>query len=479
TVEGGQLKKGKSTAGGSIPNLPQPTVPSLRAEGAYGIVITGVGGTGVVTIGQLLGMAAHLEGKGLSVLDMAGLAQKGGAVFSHVQIAPTPEDLYATRIAMGEADVVLGCDLIVTASNEALSKIKAGVTKAIVNTAESPTAEFVRNPNWQFGSPNLATQVREAIGDGECAFVDASALATALMGDAIYTNPLVLGFAWQKGWIPLAYETLQRAIEINAVAVDANKKAFEWGRAAAHDVEMVKRIAFPDNVVELKRVANTLDEIVAKRVEFLTGYQNQAYARRYADLVERVRKVESDRLQSTRVTEAVARYYFKLLAYKDEYEVARLHSDPAFRAKIAAQFDGDYKLNFYMAPPIISKPDAVSGKIAKKRFGPWMMPAFSVLARLKFLRGSPFDVFGYTAERRTERALIGEYEASIEEILARLSADNHEVSTQLASIPDDIRGYGHIKEGNLKVARIKWNDLLARLRGQVKAQVINITPRAA
>ena len=479
TVEGGQLKKGKSTAAGSIPKLPQPALPSLRAQGAYGIVVTGVGGTGVVTIGQLLGMAAHLEGKGISVLDMAGLAQKGGAVFSHVQIAPTPEDLYATRIAMGEADVVLGCDLIVTTSNEALSKIKAGVTKVVVNSAESPTADFVRNPNWQFGSPNLATQIREALGDSESAFVDASALATALMGDSIYTNPLMLGYAWQKGWIPLAYETLQRAIEINAVAVDANKKAFEWGRAAAHDVEMVKRIAFPDNVVELKRFANSLDEIVAKRVEFLTGYQNEAYAKRYADLVERVRKVESDRLQSTRVTEAVARYYFKLLAYKDEYEVARLHSDLAFRAKIAAQFEGDYKLNFYMAPPIISKPDSVTGKVAKKRFGPWMMSAFSVLARLKFLRGSAFDVFGYTAERRTERALIGEYEATVEEILSRLSSDNQEAAVQLASIPDDIRGYGHIKEGNLKVARIKWDDLLARLRGQTKAQVISITPRAA
>ncbi|HVE89418.1 MAG TPA: DUF6537 domain-containing protein, partial [Burkholderiaceae bacterium] len=478
TVEGGQLKKGKS-AGGSIPTLPQPTVPSLRSQGAYGIVITGVGGTGVVTIGQLLGMAAHLEGKGLSVLDMAGLAQKGGAVFSHVQITPTPDDLYATRIAMGEADVVIGGDLIVTASNEALSKIKSGVTKAVVNTAESPTADFVRNPNWQFGSPNLATQIREAVGDRECAFVDANALATALMGDAIYTNPMMLGFAWQRGWIPLAYQTLQRAIEINAVAVDNNKKAFEWGRAAAHDVEMVKRIAFPDNVVELRRVSNSLDEIVAKRVDFLTGYQNANYAKRYANLVERVRKVESDRLQSTGVTEAVARYYFKLLAYKDEYEVGRLHSDPAFRAKIAAQFDGDYKLNFYMAPPIISKPDPVTGKVAKKRFGPWMMSAFSVLAGLKFLRGSALDVFGYTAERRTERALIGEYEATVEEILSRLSADNQDVAVQLASVPEDIRGYGHIKEGNLKVARIKWDDLLARLRGQVKAQVIKISPKAA
>jgi indolepyruvate ferredoxin oxidoreductase len=279
--------------------------------------------------------------------------------------------------------------------------------------------------------------------------------------------------------IPLAYETLIRAIEMNAVAVDANKKAFQWGRAAAHDIETVKRIAFPDNVIELKRVASTLDEIVAKRVEFLTGYQNAAYAKRYAGLVERVRKVESDRLQSTRVTEAVARYYFKLLAYKDEYEVARLHSDPAFRAKIASQFEGNYKLNFYMAPPIISKPDPVSGKVAKKRFGPWMMTAFSLLAKMKPLRATPFDMFGYTAERRTERKLIEEYEATVEEILSRLSSENQALALQLASIPDEIRGYGHIKEGSLKVARIKWNDLLAQLRGQIKAQVINIAPRAA
>ncbi len=248
------------------------------------------------------------------------------------------------------------------------------------------------------------------------------------MGDAIYTNPLVLGFAWQKGWIPLAYETLQRAIEINAVAVDANKKAFEWGRAAAHDVEMVKRIAFPDNVVELKRVANTLDEIVAKRVEFLTGYQNAVMPNAtptWSSACERSSRTGCSRRVLPRRSRATTS---SCSPTRTSTKSARLHSDPAFRAKIAAQFDGDYKLNFYMAPPIISKPDPVTGKIAKKRFGPWMMSAFSVLARLKFLRGSAFDVFGYTAERRTERALIGEYEATVEEILSRLSADNHEVA---------------------------------------------------
>jgi indolepyruvate ferredoxin oxidoreductase len=419
----------------------------------------------------------------VSVLDMAGLAQKGGAVFSHVQIAPTPADLYATRIAMGEADVVLGCDLIVTTSNEALSKIQLGKTKAVVNTAESPTADFVSNPNWQFGGVGLAQQVREAVGsDLDCSFVDANGIATALMGDAIYTNPFMLGYAWQRGWIPLAHETLVRAIELNGVAVEANRKAFEWGRCAAHDLEAVRRSAFPDaasNVVELKRFASSLEDIVARRAEFLTGYQNAAYAARYAALVERVRKVESDRLQSTRLAEAVARNYFKLLAYKDEYEVARLQSDPAFRARIASQFEGDYKLNFHLAPPLLARPDPSTGKVKKMHFGPWMMTAFEVLARLRFLRGSALDVFCYTAERRTERALIGEYEALVDELLTRVGADNHALAVQLASLPDEIRGFGHVKERNLATTKAKWAESLARFRGQTTAQVIRMPQKAA
>jgi len=482
TVEGGRLKKGKA-ATVTPPALPQPEVPALRAGRSYGILITGVGGTGVVTIGQLLGMAAHIEGKGLSVLDMAGLAQKGGAVFSHVRLASRAEDLYATRIAMGEADLVLGCDLITTASNEALSKMQSGRTKAVLNTAESPTADFVRNPNWQFGAAGMLQQVREAIGtEDRAAAVDATGLATALLGDGIFTNPFVLGYAWQKGWIPLAYETLMRAIELNGVAIDANKRAFEWGRAAAHDLEAVKKAASGETpaaqVIEFKRMPS-LDEIVGRRVEFLTGYQNAAYARRYAALVERVRQVESDRLRSTTLTEAVARYYFKLLAYKDEYEVARLHSEPAFRAGIASMFEGKYKLNFYLAPPLIAKPDPQTDRVGKKRYGAWVLPAFALLAKLKFLRGTPLDVFGYNAERRTERALIVEYERLVDELLGKLGADNHGLAVQLASIPEDIRGYGHVKREHLQKARARQADLLAKLRGQAPAQVIRMPVRAA
>ncbi len=484
TVEGGKPRKGRAAAGASLPPLPAPEIPELSSDRSFGVVITGVGGTGVVTIGQLLGMAAHLEGHGASVLDMAGLAQKGGAVFSHVRIARTPEDLYSTRIAMGEADLLLGCDLVVSTSNEALSKIRSGATRAVINSSESPTADFVKNPDWQFAGATMQQQVRDAVGtDAGCAFVDANQLTTALMGDAIYTNPFVLGFAWQRGWIPLRHETLIRAIELNGVAIESNKRAFDWGRAAAHDLDAVKKAASPDQyaaqVIELKRPASSLAEVVARRVEFLTGYQNAAYAARYADLVERVRKVESDRLGSARLADAVARGYFKLLAYKDEYEVARLHADPAFRAKIAAQFEGDYKLNFHLAPPLLAKPDPVTGRPAKMRFGPWMMSVFRLLAPLKFLRGTALDPFGRTAERRAERALIGEYEQLIDELLGRLSADNHALAVALASLPEEIRGYGHIKEQNLKTARGKWSDLLAKFRGQQSAQVIPMPVKAA
>ena len=480
TVEGGRLRKGKAAAV-TLPALPEIAVPPLPGH-TFGVIITGVGGTGVVTIGQLLGMAAHLEGKALSVLDMAGLAQKGGAVFSHVQIAAAPEHLHATRIAMGEADLVLGCDLATTATNEAMSKIQAGTTRAVINSAESPTADFVKNPNWSFGGAGMTQQLREAVGEERnLAVVDATALATALMGDAIYTNPFMLGFAWQKGWLPLTREALVRAIELNGVAIEANLRAFDWGRAAAHDLEAVRRQLAPAQVIELKR-ASTLDELVARRVEFLTGYQNAAFAKRYADLVERVRKVESDRLGgATRLTEAVARYYFKLLAIKDEYEVARLHSDPAFQQKIAAQFEGDYKLNFHLAPPLLAKPDPVTGKVRKISFGPWMLSAFGVLARLRFLRGTALDVFGRTEERRMERALIGEYETLVDELLSRLSADNHALAVELASLPEEIRGYGHVKARNVEAARSRQAALLARLRGQSPggAQVIAMPVRAA
>ena len=482
TVEGGRLRKGQA-AQATAPPLPLPQVPDLPAGRGYRIVITGVGGTGVVTIGQLLGMAAHIEGRGCSVLDMAGLAQKGGAVFSHVRIAPRPEDLFATRVAMDESDLVIGCDLIVAAGNEALSKMRDGHTRAVLNTAESPTADFVRDPDWSAGGAALLQRVRGAVGaEAHAAAVDATALATALLGDGIYTNPFLLGYAWQKGWLPLAGETLLRAIELNAVAVEANKRAFEWGRAAAHDLDAVTRAARGESraapVIELRRTAS-LEEIVARRIEYLTAYQNAAYAQRYIDLVERVRRVESDRLRSAKLSEAVARYYFKLLAIKDEYEVARLHAEPTFRAQIDALFEGDYKLAFHLAPPLLAKIDPATGRPKKRRFGPWVIGAFRLLAKLKGLRGTAFDPFGATAERQMERALVGEYEKLVDELLGRLAADNHDLAVELASIPEDVRGYGHVKAQHVERARARQEQLLARLRGHGEASVIRLPVRAA
>jgi indolepyruvate ferredoxin oxidoreductase len=465
TVEGGRLRRGKGSAVVAVDHLfelPEATVPPLTST--YGILVTGVGGTGVVTVGQLLGMAAHLEGRGVSVLDMAGLAQKGGEVSSHVQIAAHPDDLYATRIATGEADLIIGCDLVVTANRESLSKMLQGVTRAVVNTANAPTSDFVRNPNWQFPGSNMEADIKAAVGEA-CVFVDANKLTVALLGDALYTNPFMLGFAWQRGWLPLTREALERAIELNGVSVETNQKAFLWGRRAAVHPEAVAKVAFPAEVIELKRLSSSLDEMIARRVTFLTAYQNTAYAERYRRLVELARNTEA-KLGGTALTEAVARYFFKLMAYKDEYEVARLYADPAFMEKVNAQFEGDFSLKFHLAPPLWSKRDS-QGHLVKRQFGSWTLAVFRILAKLRGLRGTPLDVFGRTAERRMERALIGQYEQTIRMLLPKLDAKTLSAAVALASVPEEIRGYGHVKEASVESARLKQSQLLETFSASV------------
>ncbi|HSU78130.1 MAG TPA: DUF6537 domain-containing protein, partial [Burkholderiales bacterium] len=431
-------------------------------EQPYGVLVTGIGGTGVITIGQILGMAAHLEGKGVSVLDMSGLAQKYGAVMSHVQLAARPEALTATRIDTGGANLVIGGDLVVSASTEALAKMAPGHTRAVINASVTPTADFVRNPDWQLPGSDLRHDIAEACGNNGVDFVAASELATGLMGDAIATNMFLLGYAYQRGWLPVSGLSLERAIELNGVAVDFNKQGFLWGRRAAVDLERVERFARPAEVIALgEHFSRNLDELIERRVQFLTGYQNAGYATKYRALVERVRQRERE-LNSTKLTEAVARYYAKLLAYKDEYEVARLHADGALERKIGAMFEGDYKLVFHLSPPLLARKDPLTGEPRKMRFGGWMLPMFRVLKSLKGLRGTAFDPFGHTAERRTERALIAEYEATIERLLAGLKPANHALAVQLASLPEEIRGFGHIKMRNLAAARKKHQELLQR-----------------
>jgi indolepyruvate ferredoxin oxidoreductase len=462
TVEGGQLKKkgkGKGASPFELGALPEPLLPVLKQ--AWGIVVAGVGGTGVITIGQLLGVAAHLEGKGIVTQDAGGLAQKGGATWSHVLIGATQDDIRTTRVSMAAADLIIGCDPIVTAGKETVLRMREGRTHVALNAQGTPTAAFVKNANWQNPSDQCVADITRAVGEAGVGLFNADAVAGKLMGDTIYVNPMILGYAWQKGWIPLGRESLLRAIELNAVAVENNKTAFEWGRQAAHDRARVEALLSPGQVVEFKK-RETVESLVARRMEFLTAYQDAAYAAQYQAFVEKVRATETPLGKST-LTESVARYLFKLMAYKDEYEVARLHTDTAFLEKINGMFEGDFKLNYHMAPPLIAKKNA-KGELIKQPFGPAMMTAFKLLARLKGLRGGAFDIFGKTEERKTERALIGEYRASIEEVLKSLSAANHATAVEIARIPEQIKGFGHVKERHLKAARQNWSALMAAYR---------------
>ncbi|MBI1906071.1 MAG: indolepyruvate ferredoxin oxidoreductase family protein [Rhodocyclales bacterium] len=469
TIEGGTLRKGKamSADASAFADLPEPQLPTTTQP--FGIMVTGVGGTGVVTIGALIGMAAHLDGKGVTVLDMTGLAQKGGSVFSHIRIADRPQDLHAVRIAAGEANAVIGGDIIVTASAEALAKMAAHRTRAVVNRAETPTSEFTHNPDWQFPLDRMEQALREALGEGgdtaTVNFIDAQQLATTLMGDAIATNLFLLGYAWQKGMVPVSHQALMRAIELNAVAIEMNKQAVLWGRRAAHDPAAVERYATPAEVVPI--AARNLDEIIATRVDYLTQYQDARYAARYRALVIKAREAElqvTGDARSSRLAEAVAHNYFKLLAYKDEYEVARLYCDPAFWERVDATFEGDYEIRFHLAPPLISQFDPATGMVPKKAFGPGMRRVFRWLAKIKWLRGTRWDIFGRTAERRHERALINTYERDIDEIVEHLSFLRLPLAVDIASIPDQIRGYGHIKERNMLKAGAERARLLAKWR---------------
>ncbi|MEJ0095588.1 MAG: indolepyruvate ferredoxin oxidoreductase family protein [Methylocella sp.] len=463
TVHGAKPKKAAAQIAFDFPAPPQPQIAKLGAR-PYGVLITGVGGTGVVTIGAILGMAAHIEGKGCGSIDMAGLAQKGGAVFSHVKLAAKPEDIHAIRVAAGEADLVLGCDLVVSGSQQVLAAIRKGETGVLVNIAEIYPGEFTRDADFTLPDERIKRAISRAAGDG-LRFVDATATATALLGNSIAANMFMLGHAWQQGFVPLGEASLLRAIELNGEAVAMNKLAFLWGRRAAANpaaVSAVIQSLRPDAIAP--KQARTLDEAIARRTAFLTDYQNAAYARRYLSLIRRTGEIEKARTPGAdELIHAVARALFKLMAIKDEYEVARLYTDGSFAKQIAAAFEGDLKFEFHLAPPLLGRKNA-KGEAIKTSFGPWVMPVFKALARLRFLRGTPLDVFGYAKERRLERKLITDYEALLGEILDNLSPGNHALAVALAAIPEKIRGFGHVKLRSLEAAKAEEQALLEQFR---------------
>jgi len=449
TVEGAKVRKAETTSV-QIGALPEPTLPTIN--GTHNLVITGVGGTGVVTVGALIAMAAHLEGKGAGVMEMAGLAQKGGAVHIHARIAAKPSDISAVRVAVGEADGVIGGDMVVAAGSKTLGLMTRGRTRAVCNSHEIITGEFTHNKEFQLPTDRMGLALRARLGDDALEMLNASKLAEKVLGDAIYANVLMLGAAWQAGLVPLSFEALMRAVELNGAGIDGNKRAFELGRWAIHAPLEAAKLTVTAAAIEEK----SIEERVAYRADQLTAYQNAKLAATFTALVDRARLV-SDELGL-----AVAQGYHKLLSYKDEYEVARLHAE-TLQDAIDAKFEGVSSMRFHMAPPIFGKKDS-QGHPVKTEFGPWMLKALSLLRHGKALRGTPLDLFGYSAERKMERALITQYEADMQEVLAKVDASTHDAAVALALVPLQIRGFGHVKQGNADTAAKRREEILAQFR---------------
>jgi indolepyruvate ferredoxin oxidoreductase len=449
TVHGGALRKKTGVEdGGQWAALPAPQRQPI--DDTYSILITGIGGTGILTVGAVLGMAAHIEDKGVSVLNQTGLAQKFGAVTGHVRLANRQREIYSVRIPSGEANLVLGADLVVSAANDALAKLNRETSHAVINSHLSPTADFTRDPDAVFPIDDMQDTISDEIGAGRGHFVNATRLANSLLGDAIFSNFMLLGVAYQHGLVPLDETSILQAIELNGVAVEKNQQAFLWGRRYVADAEAVRQAAGFEQPHQTPAEQSDLDEIVDYRASYLTDYQDQAYAERYRKLVDRVQKIERSLKgdDSTALTEAVARSYFSLLAYKDEYEVARL-----------------FKLRFHLAPPLLAKRDAQTGVPLKREFGGWVMPLFRLLAGLKNLRGGALDIFGYSAERKQERKLITDYEQDIEQLFDAVNTDNFDLSVEIAGLPQKIRGFGHVKQASIESVAETRAGLFKKLNG--------------
>ncbi|MBT8101082.1 MAG: 2-oxoacid:acceptor oxidoreductase family protein, partial [Gammaproteobacteria bacterium] len=453
TVEGGTLRRREGIDAGAsfaaeLDALPDPEL--ARIDDCYDLLVTGVGGTGVVTVGQLITMAAHLESKGASVLDFMGFAQKFGTVLSFIRIAEQPQNIHQVRIEQARADALIGCDLVVSSSPRASRTYRREHTRALINTAEMPTADFVRHRDANLRVDDRLNAIRRTVGQDNLDTLDANAIADKLLGNTIYANVLMLGCAWQKGMLPVSLKALMRAIELNGVEVATNQRAFNWGRIAAVNPAFVQQ-----TMGETVSPDETLDDAIRRRAEFLRDYQNQALADRYLAMIERVRRAEMAAGGKEQLTTAVMRSYFKLLSYKDEYEVARLHSQSGFLGRVRDDFGDKARLTFHLAPPLLSRELDARGRPRKKTFGRWIVPVFRMLAALRGLRGTAFDIFGMTAERRMERALIEECEATIEILLKKLDDKKVESAAETIALYMDIRGYGPVKEAAAEEVRQK------------------------
>jgi indolepyruvate ferredoxin oxidoreductase len=462
TVHGAEPKRAAPVAGGTnfAEGLPAPKTALI--DGSFNILINGVGGTGVVTIGAVLGMAAHMESKTTSIYDMTGLSQKGGAVFSHLRLAEDGTEITGPRIGPASADLLLGCDLVVSGGKESLAACVPGVTRAVVNAHLTPTGAFQANPDLLMQVSPIETLLRQRVGPNNLHSVDASVIARTLLGDTIGANMFMVGYALQLGYLPVSIEAIDKAIELNAVAVTLNRDALALGRLAAHDPVACARLLSGGDSDDTTPDP-TIDELIDERVDWLTDYQDRAYGARYRAAVAKVRDSEKRLSQGNEsLTRAVIRYLYKVMAYKDEYEVARLYTDGSFEAALKEQFEDGYTLSFHLAPPLFAARDASSGLPAKREYGPWMLGTFKLLAGMRRFRGTALDVFGMTAERRRERQVRDSYISLLERLAKELTTENHTFAVELAEVPERIRGFGHIKEQHLERAEQLERDLLEK-----------------
>jgi len=473
TVHGAKLKRGTGIAAtaGNLSALPAPALPAI--DGTFGIIITGIGGTGIVTIAQVLGTAAYIDGHAAGIIDQAGLAQKGGGVFSHLRIAKRPEDIHAIRIPAYGAELVLGGDMVVVGSKKVLSAMQPGRTTVVVNTHETQPGDFTHNADFSLPTERLKREIAKAADKDRAHFIEATKLSTALFGNSLGQNIFLVGYAYQLGRLPVSGEAILQAIELNGEAVEMNKAAFEWGRRAAVDLSSVEKFVTPLAApTDARHLSQSLDEMIERRAGYLEAYQNAAYAGRYRDYIARVRAVETAvASRETAITETVVKNLFKLMAYKDEYEVARLFTDGSFDKQVAAAFEGDLKFEYHLAPPLLARKDPATGRPKKMSFGSWIRPVFSMLAKLKFLRGTVLDPFGYSDERKMERTLIGDYTGILEELIAGLRPENRALAAVLVSVPAKIRGFGPVKMRSITAARAEGAALLSRFRHSARQGV--------
>ena len=480
TVTGGTLKKKgnqklvNNNSKYLDDDLPTPVVCELNKP--FNILLTGIGGSGVITLGAIIGTAAHLENKGASTLDVAGLAQRNGPVTSHLRVANSPSDLHSTRIASGAADLIIGCDIVVTTGIESMSKINKNYTNIVLNSHVAPTSNFTSNPDLDLSSARMIKGLNEIASPKLMHVVNATKFATSLMGNSIAANLFLVGYAIQKGLFPISISAIERAIELNGVSVEMNKESVYWGRLAAIDIKKLEKITSSES--KSLELSESLSSIIDDRYNFLTAYQNTKYADKYKSLINKIIKIdESISNDRDDLSVAAAKFYFKLMAYKDEYEVARLHTGHEIKNFLKDRIEGSYKIEYSLAPPAFGGRDKFTGRYPKRKLPSYTYYIFAIMKHFKFLRGTPFDLFGMSSHRKIERGLILDYESMLLEISNNINIKNYDVAVKIASLPDHIKGYDVVKESSIEKSKLLKDQYFNEFYGK-NIEVVNKYPKA-